>query len=530
MATSQRLRFLPPLGVWLALAVPLGAVVFFQLADGMGDQGINNAGTYVAAVLAAAVYGAWFLWRGGASRLVLLGLVALLAALVFGTVRIGGWTGNSVPELHFVWAPPARPVLDGTSTAPAAAAIDLSVRAASDFAGFLGTDRSGIVHGVRLARDWSAAPPARLWRIDVGTGWSGFAIVNGVAVTQEQRGDQQLVVARDAASGSELWRRAHAAFFDHSLGGPGPRATPTIAGGRIFVQDTRGLVQCLAGATGEVVWQRDLFADYGMSDPLEAELVGFGRSGSPLVLRDLVIVPGGGDPAGRRAGLVALDRETGAVRWEGPPRNISHASPTAATLVGVEQVLVVNEDTVSGHDPGDGRLLWEHPWDGRTSANASNSQPVAVPPDRVLVSKGYGQGSALLRLTRAADGAITCASVWASQRALRTKFTNVVIRGEHVYALSDGILECVALATGERVWRDGRYGHGQVLLVEDLLLVLGEEGELTLVEATPERENHVLGQIQALEGKTWNTMALVGDVLFVRNGAEAAAWRLPLAP
>ena len=135
----------------------------------------------------------------------------------------------------------------------------------------------------------------------------------------------------------------------------------------------------------------------------------------------------------------------------------------------------------------------------------------------------------LLQLTRAADGTLSSAPVWTSQRALRTKFTNVVIRGEHVYALSDGILECVVLATGERVWRDGRYGHGQVLLVDDLLLVVSEEGELSLVEATPDRENQVLGTLQAVEGKTWNTLTLYRDLLLVRNGTEAAAWRLPLA-
>ena len=153
----------------------------------------------------------------------------------------------------------------------------------------------------------------------------------------------------------------------------------------------------------------------------------------------------------------------------------------------------------------------------------------AVAPNRVFVSKGYGLGGALLELTPRTDGTMAVDEVWANARVLRTKFSNVTVYDGHIYGLSDGILECVDLETGERVWKHGRYHHGQILRVQDLLIVLSEDGEVFLVEATPERRDNVLGQFQALSGKTWNNFALYGPYLVVRNGEEAAVFRLPLA-
>ena len=152
-----------------------------------------------------------------------------------------------------------------------------------------------------------------------------------------------------------------------------------------------------------------------------------------------------------------------------------------------------------------------------------------VPPDRVFLSKDYGLGAELIQLSPAADGTFDVRQLWRSHRVMRTKFTNVGIRDGHVCGLSDGILECVDLETGERVWKGGRYAHGQILLVDDLLLVLAESGEMFLLEATPEKRSHVLGSFQAPEGKSWNTFALYGSRLVVRNGREAAAYELPLA-
>ena len=112
---------------------------------------------------------------------------------------------------------------------------------------------------------------------------------------------------------------------------------------------------------------------------------------------------------------------------------------------------------------------------------------------------------------------------------MKAKFTNVVHREGYLYGLDDGILASVDLASGERRWKGGRYGHGQLILVHDLLLVLAEDGRVVLVEATPEAHRE-LATFSALEGKTWNHPALAGRLLFVRNDREAACYELPLEP
>ncbi len=172
-------------------------------------------------------------------------------------------------------------------------------------------------------------------------------------------------------------------------------------------------------------------------------------------------------------------------------------------------------------------MLWEFDWPGISSADSNVSQAVPVGSNRVFISKGYGGGAALYELDPAAAGTFTGRQLWHQPRVLRTKLTNVAMRNGYAYGLSEGILECVDLATGERVWKAGRYHHGQILMVGEVLLVLTEDGEMVMVEASPENRNNVLGRFQAINGHTWNNFALYGDILLVRNGQEAAAYRLP---
>jgi len=149
--------------------------------------------------------------------------------------------------------------------------------------------------------------------------------------------------------------------------------------------------------------------------------------------------------------------------------------------------------------------------------------------DRLLLSKGYGVGAKLLQVSRSGQGDWQVAEVWSNSRVLRTKFCNVVVQGDYVYGLSDGVLECVELASGQRVWKAGRYAQGQILGVGDLLIVQAESGEVALVEATSVGHRE-LGRFAALEGKTWNNPSLYGRYLLVRNAEQAACYELALEP
>jgi outer membrane protein assembly factor BamB len=226
--------------------------------------------------------------------------------------------------------------------------------------------------------------------------------------------------------------------------------------------------------------------------------------------------------------LAAFQKDTGQLAWEAGDRQVGYSSPVLATLGGVRQVLIVNEDSVSAHDPKDGRILWSHEWPGKSNSSASVSQPAVLDHEHVLLSKAYGGGAALLRIAHEADTFIA-EKVWRNEGLLKTKFTNVVVHGAYVYGLSDGILECVQWAQGVRQWKRGRYGPGQILGVGDLLLVQAESGDVAMVEATPQRFRELGVLPAALEGKTWNNLCLSGPLLLVRNSEEAACYELAIA-
>jgi outer membrane protein assembly factor BamB len=232
-----------------------------------------------------------------------------------------------------------------------------------------------------------------------------------------------------------------------------------------------------------------------------------------------VIVNVGG-PGGRS--LVAYDAASGTLDWQGGSDRVGYASPLEVTLAGVRQIVAFNEGSVAGHDPHTGALLWEQAWP-RGQPNVA--QPLPVGEDRLLVSSGYGVGSKLLRITRTAEGRLEPRLLWESPR-LKSKFANMVLYDGFVYGLDDGVLVCLDLASGERRWKGGRYGHGQLLLVGGLLLVQTEDGEVVLVRPGPEAHTE-LTRFTALEGKTWNPPALAGRYLLVRNDREAAMYELP---
>lgn len=535
-------RVVARISVWVVLALATAAIVIFRCTDVAGSGANANIATLIAAFVAVVTLLLWFaLLSPFSARIRLLPLVgSLVFCGVFAALfRIEGTSGDLLPNFAFRFSPKPDELLQKPKLPEVAGAempaVDLLATTDEDFPQFLGPDRSAALDYPRLARDWAASPPQLVWRQEIGAGWSGFAVVDGHAVTMEQRGELEMVTCYDVLTGQLQWFYSIPVRYQSKLAGIGPRATPTIDQGMVYTLGATGRLLCLDGATGRMVWEKDLLTEYGMTQEDEEAELPYGRANSPLVVDDLLVIPAGGRAPkrgfGRRQGWVSLaayHRKTGAPVWEGGSRQISYSSPVLATLGGVEQILIVNQDYVTGHDVHTGKVLWEHNWPGSSATNANTSQAVAVPPDRVFLSKGYSHGAALLRLVPKGDGTFDPQQLWHSRRVMRTKFTNVAVWEGHVYGLSDGILECIDLESGQSTWKRGRYGHGQILRVGDFLLVISEAGELFLVEATPDRPDNVLGQFQAINGKTWNTLALYGPYVLVRNAQEAACYELPL--
>jgi outer membrane protein assembly factor BamB len=513
---------------WFPLGILTAALAFqlwlWLLSDEIRQMQVIY--TYATLLLGGVALLVWWVGAGARSRrtrwlpvLVLMGAVTLFLA----AYRVKGITGDWIPVVESRLARRASPEAGATTAStPREAGADASAAPAGDgssdaegFPRFLGPRGDSSLRGVSLSRDWSTKPPRLLWKRPVGAGWSGFAIANGRAFTLEQRGELETAVAYDLEDGNEVWTQGDRAFFTNPMAGPGPRATPTIQGPFVFTFGSTGLLTAYRAATGKRLWQHDVPAEH------HAKIPEHGMTGSPLAVDGLVVVSAGG---ARGHSLVAYDQISGRPAWHGGDDGAGYASPILATLAGRRQILVFNRSTVAGHDPRDGAVLWSHAW---PPAWPNVATPLVVDGDRVLYSTGYGVGSKVLRV-HPSRGGLAAELQWESPR-LKSKFANLALYDGFVYGLDDGVLVCLDPATGERRWKGGRYGHGNLIMVGDLLLVQTEAGDVVLVEPTPE-EHRELGRFTALPGKAWNPLALAGGLLLVRNDGEAALWALPLAP
>jgi outer membrane protein assembly factor BamB len=462
------------------------------------------------------VWVVWLAWLGAwplswPARLVLLAL--WLALGVVGPMRLAvpGLTGDR--GVIFAWRTPRDAPLT-VATAPTGERIELTPTP-DDFAQFLGPRRLAVLPNVKIAGDWTASPPRELWRRRVGEGWSAFAVVGGYAFTQEQRGEQECVTCYRLRDGEPVWVHADTARID-GLGGPGPRATPTVDGGKVYAVGATGLLNCLDGATGQRLWSVNILADHGAGN------IEHGVCASPLVDGERVIVcpTGEGGPS-----LAAYHRDTGRKLWSAGTDQASYGSPLFAELGGVRQILLATSEGVAGHDAADGRPLWRFEWTNHVQVNCGQPLAHAGRPDGVLFATGYSMGAVLFTVDRSKDGAWSAEQVWGN-RNLKATFTTPVLYDGFVYGLDDGILTCLDPKTGQRRWKDGRYGHGQVLLAGDRLIVQTEGGPVVLVEPSSEGLKE-RGRIEALSSKTWCLPVLVGRLLLLRNDREAVCYELP---
>ena len=446
-------------------------------------------------------------------------VLGLLGLVIFGVilsqaVEIRGVYGDLIPMLAWKWSPRTHETLDrDLPTLQAGTSADPSM-GRFDFPQFLGPNRNAVLGGISLERDWENNPPELVWRQPVGAGWSGFAVVGNRAITLEQRGPEEMTICYDLETGSVLWSHSDTTQFADVVAGEGPRSTPTIFDGRVYSQGATGVLNVLDLGTGQLFWSKDLIEDNQTSVPT------YGFAASPLIHGDKVVVVAPGAPEGS---LVAYDRETGDKLWNAGDDQGRYSSPTLAILHGKEQILLFNRGAVRGHDPMTGEVLWEFPW---PTATEVTSQPLALSASRVFQSSGYGIGSKVVELSVDEEGVWSDELIWEGP-SLKAKFTNVLLHEGSIYGLDDGILVAIDPQTGERHWKKGRVGHGHALLVDDLLLLLSEKGEVVLIDPLPD-EYVELGRFQAISGKTWNTPALAGPYLLVRNATEAACYRLPL--
>jgi outer membrane protein assembly factor BamB len=468
----------------------------------------------------------WLLLTGALSWPARRNGLLIVTALAFSSmlvIRMDGTDGAIHASYSLRWSPTPEDhylaeLAAAKQSAPAPVALPPVPKEAEagDWTTFRGPNHDGRLTGVKIATDWNTNPPKQIWRHHIGPGWSSFAVIGPRAYTQEQRGEEELVVCYDANTGAELWTHSEKVRFTEVVAGPGPRATPTFYDGKIYAHGAKGVLNCLDAASGKVIWSRDVASES------KAKLPPWGFASSPTIVQGIVSVFTG---APEKKSVAAYNAATGEPVWFSGSGQDAHSycSLQPAKIGGVEQLVVSTNRGLESYDAKSGEVLWNYDWDIKDFARCI--QPTIVSDSDVLIGTGFGMGTRRVHVTHDENKWAT-QQVWMSQ-AIRPYYNDMVVHKECVYGFDGDYLACVGLADGSRKWQAKGYGNGQVLLLadQDLLLVIGEKGKAALVDANPASYSE-RAAFQALTGKTWNHPVIAHGRLFVRNGEEAACYQL----
>lgn len=386
---------------------------------------------------------------------------------------------------------------------------------AADWPEFLGPSRNG---SAATPMSLNALSKTRLlWKIDVGAGFSAPVVSAGKLVLFHRVDNEEVVEAFAADTGKRVWRFAYPTNYRDDFGfDPGPRGTPTIAGGRVYTFGAEGVLHALEFATGKKLWRVDTHTRFGVRKGF------FGAAASPLVDGGLVYVNVGG-PNG--AGIVAFDANTGEVRWTATNDDAGYSSPVAATVDGVKSILCLTRAGLVALHPATGKQRFQYPWRARNN-NSVNAAIPLVNGNLIFLSASYGAGATVLRVT-----GNQLAQLWASDDSLSNHYASSVQKDGYVYGFHGRqeygqSLRCIEMKTGKVQWDMDGYGAGTITLLGDTLLIVRESGEAVLAPAAP-KAFEPASKLQLLPRVLRSYPAVSDGRIFVRNETQLAAYATP---
>lgn len=378
---------------------------------------------------------------------------------------------------------------------------------------FGGPSRDFSVDGPPLATSWPEGGPVQLWRRALGEGFSPIAVAGDRLFTMLQRGEQEVIVCLDAATGTTQWEHAYDAPITTNMSrAPGPRSTPLVLDRLVITTGATGKLRAVDRVTGELVWSHDLYTEFGghVQDEYYAA--------SPLRYRDTIIVPVGG--AGQS--VMAFNIADGRVMWKALDFRISYASPILIDVDGEEEAVLMMESEVIGVDPRNGRLLWQYPHANNTKTNVST--PVWGPGNLLFVSSAYSSAGRVLQLTR--QGQTTRVTELWNSRDLRVHVANAMRVGDAVYGSSGdfgpSFFRAVEVASGRVLWERRDVGKASIIKAGDRFILLNEDGELLLAEPG-DTDLRVIARAPVLTKTSWTPPSLVDGILYLRDRGEMAA-------
>lgn len=348
----------------------------------------------------------------------------------------------------------------------------------ADWPQLLGPTRDGHSTETKLLWDWPPAGPPIAWKMEVGSGWAGPVVAAGKLILFHRVDDQEVVACLNPVTGKEIWSFKYLTKYRDQFGfDDGPRATPTIADGKIFTLGANGDLHTLELGNGNKLWSRNILLDYKSSKGF------FGVACSPLYVGGKLLVNVGG----KGAGVVAFDPATGKELWKATDDEASYSSPTTADLHGKPAVIFLTRAGLKVFDPATGTVLHEFPWRPRINESVNAATPL-VWKDEIFITVSYSTGAALLN-TKDAE----VAEIWSNDKSLSCQYNTPVRVGDYLFGVhgrSDvgtAQMRCVVWKTGAVKWSEPRFGVSSLIAVDGGLLALTETGDLVRFDSSPEK-------------------------------------------
>lgn len=378
----------------------------------------------------------------------------------------------------------------------------------SDWPQFLGPTRDAVYSGPALAESWPVQGPRIVWSREVGQGYANPVVVSNRLVLSHRLADDLTVDCFDALTGKTVWTfRNPMKFQDGAYFDSGPRPTPSIVDGKVFIHNSDGYLVCLALADGKKIWARQVKLEFNSSSTWH------GCVASPLVVAQTLILPVGGT----NSGLVAFAVEDGRTVWQVLDDKASASSPLLASLGGKPQILVVTRKALRAIDPATGKELWQTPTRKQTSGNVYAASP-AVSGDKIFLSGWYNLGAKLLQVKDEKP-----IQLWERDDAISTHYANAILHDGYIYGFhghgwerGGPTLRCVEMATGKLMWEQPQLGSGTIIRCDDHLLILSENGELQWGKASPAGFK-VISRAQVVGRTTRNYPAIADGYVYVKG-------------
>ena len=381
-----------------------------------------------------------------------------------------------------------------------------------------GPNRDGISFEKNIDKNWPVDGPEVLWRTPVGDGYSGIAVSGEKLFTMWDEGDSQYLICMAAEDGNELWRFRVDNNYE-SEWGDGPLATPIVDQTTVYAISTHGFFHAVNIETGHVIWSQNLVEKYGL------ELPDYGYSVSPLIENEKLFIENGGQ---ENFAFIALNKRTGELLWHSQTDEAAYSSPIAITINGKRQIVFMSAKGLFSLSPEEGSLLWNYDWESRCSATdmvLNSISPFFIAPDKLFVSSGFGtiSGGALIQI-KEENGEFMATELWLSED-MNNAINSSVFYDNFIYGFDNKKLTCLDALTGTVKWTKLGFQAGSLILVGRYLIILGENGQLALVEATPDKYTEV-AQAHILSGRCWTPPTLANGKLYLRNQSELVCLKI----